>query len=73
MISICIATYNGEKFIKEQLDSILCQIKDDDEIIISDDSSTDDTVSIIKSYDDDRTSCWKIKLSILQHLISKMH
>jgi glycosyltransferase involved in cell wall biosynthesis len=54
MISICIATYNGEKFIKEQLDSILCQIKDDDEIIISDDSSTDDTVSIIKSYDDDR-------------------
>ena len=53
-ISVAIATYNGEKFIKEQLDSILCQIDKQDEIIISDDGSTDDTLNIIKSYDDDR-------------------
>ena len=54
MISVCIPTYNGEKYIKEQLDSILSQLSDDDEIIISDDSSTDNTVSIIKSINDGR-------------------
>ena len=54
MISVCIATYNGEKFIKEQLDSILCQLSNDDEVIISDDGSTDKTIEIIESYNDDR-------------------
>ena len=54
MISVCIATYNGEKFIKEQLDSILHQLSDGDEIIISDDSSTDATLDIIKKYLDKR-------------------
>lgn len=54
MISICMATYNGERYIKEQLDSILPQIGKDDEIIISDDSSTDKTIEIIKSYQDTR-------------------
>lgn len=53
-ISICIATYNGEKYIKEQLMSILHQIGVNDEVIISDDSSGDDTVAIIKSIQDDR-------------------
>ena len=36
MISICITTYNGEKYIKAQLDSIIPQISAEDEIIISD-------------------------------------
>ena len=54
MISVCIATYNGEKFIKEQIDSILRQLSLDDEIIVSDDGSTDDTISIINSIDDKR-------------------
>lgn len=54
MISVCIATYNGEKYIKEQLDSILYQLNDNDEIIISDDGSTDGTLNIIKSYNDSR-------------------
>jgi glycosyltransferase involved in cell wall biosynthesis len=44
------ATYNGEKYIKEQLDSILCQIGRDDELIISDDGSTDKTLEIINTY-----------------------
>lgn len=48
------ATYNGEKYIKEQLDSILNQLFDEDELIISDDSSTDMTLEIIKSYNDSR-------------------
>lgn len=51
-ISICMATYNGEKYIKKQLDSILSQLEKDDELIISDDSSTDKTIEIIKSYND---------------------
>lgn len=53
-ISVCIATYNGAKFIKAQLDSILCQLGDDDEVIVSDDSSTDDTVEIVRQIDDKR-------------------
>ena len=54
MNSICIATYNGEKYIKEQLTSILSQINIDDEVIISDDGSTDQTTEIIKSLNDSR-------------------
>lgn len=50
MISVCMATYNGEKYLKEQLDSILKQIKSSDELIISDDGSTDSTRIIIKEY-----------------------
>lgn len=54
MISVCIATYNGEKYIYAQLCSILKQLNSDDEIIISDDSSTDKTIEIIKSFNDNR-------------------
>lgn len=53
-ISVCIPTYNGEKYIHQQLDSILSQLEMNDEVIISDDSSTDNTVEIIKSYNDKR-------------------
>ena len=53
-ISVCIATYNGEKYIKEQLNSILPQLKIGDEIIISDDGSTDNTIHIINTLNDDR-------------------
>lgn len=54
MISVCIATYNGEKYIKEQIDSILAQLNSGDEIIVSDDSSQDSTIEIIQSYNDPR-------------------
>jgi len=54
MISVCIATYNGEKYIQDQLDSILIQLDKEDEIIISDDSSTDRTIEIIKAFHDKR-------------------
>lgn len=54
MISVCMPTYNGEKFIRSQLESILFQLEHDDEIVISDDSSTDKTVEIIKSFNDSR-------------------
>jgi glycosyltransferase involved in cell wall biosynthesis len=54
MISVCMATYNGEKYIKEQLLSILKQISNEDEIIISDDLSDDKTIEIIESLKDNR-------------------
>ena len=54
MISVCMATYNGERFIKEQIDQILPQLSQDDELIISDDGSTDRTLEIIASYKDER-------------------
>ena len=50
MISVCMATYNGEKYIEEQLDSILSQISVNDELIISDDGSKDNTRHIINRY-----------------------
>ena len=53
-ISVCLATYNGEKFLKEQLDSILNQLESDDELIISDDGSKDKTLEIIRAYKDQR-------------------
>ena len=54
MVSVCIATYNGEKYICKQLDSILHQLNANDEVIISDDGSKDATLSLIAAYNDAR-------------------
>ncbi len=61
MISICIATYNGEKYIKEQLLSILQQLSPFDEVIISDDNSSDGTLAIIQDLNDPRIRVYKNK------------
>lgn len=53
-ISVCIATYNGAKYINAQLQSILVQLSDFDEVIISDDFSIDDTIFEITKLNDDR-------------------
>jgi glycosyltransferase involved in cell wall biosynthesis len=50
-VSVAIATYNGEKYICEQLDTILQQLDHpQDEIVVFDDASSDSTVQIIRSY-----------------------
>jgi glycosyltransferase involved in cell wall biosynthesis len=54
MVSVCMATYNGGKYIRPQLDSILSQLEQNDELVISDDSSSDDTLEIIRSIPDSR-------------------
>ena len=49
-VSVAMATYNGEKYLEQQIDSILSQLGNDDELIISDDHSSDQTLAIIKKY-----------------------
>ncbi|MFB3170433.1 glycosyltransferase family 2 protein [Neobacillus sp. 179-C4.2 HS] len=49
-VSVAMATYNGEKYLEQQIDSILMQLGSDDELIISDDHSSDRTVAIIEKY-----------------------
>jgi glycosyltransferase involved in cell wall biosynthesis len=53
-VSVCLATYNGEKYIVNQLRSILNELRSTDEIIIVDDCSKDGTVSLINEINDER-------------------
>lgn len=75
MISVCLATYNGEKYIFTQLKSILSQLSTDDEIIISDDGSTDQTIGIIESFKDKRIKIYyhKKKAIYTNRLIRNMN
>ncbi len=56
MISVALAAYKGEKYIEEQLRSILCQLGHDDEIIVSDDKPGGQTEKIVRRImaEDDR-------------------
>lgn len=64
MISVVLCTYNGEKYIKKQIDSILTQSLGPDEIIICDDNSTDHTCDLIKRYDDKRIKLYRNKTNL---------
>ena len=61
-ISVCMCTYNGENFIKEQLESIFNQMRQPDEVIICDDDSADSTVKIISEFirEKELQSKWKL-------------
>lgn len=52
--SICLCTHNGQNYLDEQIRSILSQIHSLDELIIVDDCSNDNTVALIKKYNDKR-------------------
>jgi len=49
-ISVAMCTYNGSRFLKEQLDSIACQRRLPDELIICDDRSADDSAQIVTQF-----------------------
>ena len=53
-ISVCMAVFNGEKYIFQQISSILDQLSPCDELIISDDGSTDETLAIVRAFADNR-------------------
>jgi len=67
-VSVCIATYQGSRYIAQQLRSILPQLLPDDEIIITDDGSTDCTCAEILSLRDPRISltCSPINRGLLR-------
>lgn len=50
MISVCMASYNGERYIEKQIETILMNLSEEDELVISDDGSTDKTRDIICKY-----------------------
>lgn len=76
-ISVAMAVYNGEKYIKEQIDSIMVQLRENDELIISYNDSIDKTWNIINDYSnhDTRVKVFKCKkrgvLSNFQNAIEK--
>ena len=63
-VSIAMATYNGETYLKEQLDSLRAQTYPVDEVIICDDRSKDQTVSILEHYiEENHLSHWKVTVN----------
>jgi GT2 family glycosyltransferase len=63
-ISVCMAAYNGEKFIGAQLSSILSQLGLQDEVVIVDDCSTDNTIKRIQALNDGR-------IRLIQHTVNQ--
>ena len=61
-ISVVMATYNGEKYLREQLDSIRLQTRPVDELIMCDDGSADNTVAIAQQYvaEHNLSESWKM-------------
>lgn len=49
-VTVCMATFNGSKYLREQVDSILSQFQTGDELVVSDDGSTDNTCQILRGY-----------------------
>ena len=64
-VSVVVCTYNGEKYLRDQVQSILHQSRLPDEIIISDDGSTDSTLEIIEEFassrSGSRTPEWRVE------------
>lgn len=66
LISVALCTYNGEKFIYKQLESILLQSYKNIEVIIVDDASSDSTITIIDEFarKDTRIKCYQNPVNI---------
>ncbi|MDH3069551.1 glycosyltransferase [Akkermansia sp. N21169] len=62
-IAILMATYNGGKYLREQIDSLINQTFTDWMLYIQDDGSKDDTLEIIRSYSDPRIICVDVGLT----------
>jgi len=60
-VSVCMPVYNGEKYLRQAIESILAQSFDDFELVIADDCSTDSSYEIIEEYaaKDKRVRAWR--------------
>lgn len=65
-VTVVLALYNGEKWLSEQIESILFQLEGNDELVIVDDCSTDLSLSIVKSFDNSR-------IKIIQNNVNQGH
>lgn len=63
-VSVCLACYNGERYIAEQLQSVLAQLMPTDEVIVCDDASTDKTVDVVRGIGDARIRIYQNKASL---------
>lgn len=61
--SVALCTYNGEKYLREQLDSIINQTVPVDEIVVCDDGSTDTTLAILEEYRMKHPGIFKIHIN----------
>lgn len=61
MVSVCMSVKNGEKYLREQVMSILPQLRAMDELIVCDDNSTDRSISVLSSFQDPRIKILKGK------------
>jgi len=59
-ISIALATYNGAKYLPEQLDSFLVQSRLPDELVVCDDNSGDNTIALLKNFS--KTSPFEVRI-----------
>ncbi len=62
-VSVALATYNGEHFLKPQLDSVLCSTRKPDEVVIIDDCSCDGTADLVKKYIAEHNLAWQFSVA----------
>ena len=67
MIAVLLATYNGERFLREQLDSLAQQTYTDFVVYVRDDGSTDSTIEILEDYSGSSPSKYRIMTDNVKH------
>lgn len=58
-VSVCMATFNGASFVREQIESILADLEPSDELLVVDDGSVDDSVGVVASIEDPRITLFE--------------
>lgn len=75
-VSIAMTTYNGVRYVREQLDSLLAQTEPPAEIVICDDGSTDGTVELLQNYAQQdariRLFCNDVSLGVNRNFLQAM-
>jgi glycosyltransferase involved in cell wall biosynthesis len=63
-VSVCMAVHNGKKYLKNQLDTIITQLGQDDELVVVDDASVDGSAELIESLTDTRIKIVRLTKNI---------